>query len=387
MYNPSALAAAQDAAQKRRRGLFSSLEMEEELKNHWFAVAFVSKLGPEDKVPFELFGQAWVLFRDSEGRPACVLDECAHRGCPLSLGQVVDGNLVCPYHGWRFNGKGECTKMPSTNLCRGVAVSALPCAEQDGFVWVWPGWEEPTLPLPAVTRPPAGYRIHAEIEVEVPVEHGLLVENLLDLAHAPFTHTSTFARGWPVPDAVKFHASRLLGGNWDPYPIEMSFNPPCMTLSHVGLARPGKAGVGATPQDCQNHLHQLHVCLPSRAGHTRLLYRMATDFLWWTELLPGIQHFWRYIAGQVLGEDLVLVLGQQDRLLRGGDTWRHPVSYDKLAVRYRRWRNSLSLNGGAAPEGARPAAASQPITMRSGELFALDDDEHVYVDGGSECKI
>lgn len=39
---------------------------------------------------------------------------------------------------------------------------------------------------------------HAEIEVEVPVEHGLLVENLLDLAHAPFTHTSTFARGWPV---------------------------------------------------------------------------------------------------------------------------------------------------------------------------------------------
>lgn len=108
------------------------------------------------------------------------------------------------------------------------------------------------------------------------MEHGLLVENLLDLAHAPFTHTTTFARGWPVrvsralrsmrevglrcskprrhtkqqhsaaptnstapprsplthplvstcdslqvPDAVKFHASRLMGGNWDPYPIEM----------------------------------------------------------------------------------------------------------------------------------------------------------------------
>jgi len=23
--------------------------------------------------------------------------------------------------GWRFNNKGECTKMPSTMLCRGVA--------------------------------------------------------------------------------------------------------------------------------------------------------------------------------------------------------------------------------------------------------------------------
>lgn len=29
---------------------------------------------------------------------------------------------------------------------------------------------------------------------QVPVEHGLLIENLLDLAHAPFTHTSTFAK-------------------------------------------------------------------------------------------------------------------------------------------------------------------------------------------------
>jgi hypothetical protein len=38
---------------------------------------------------------------------------------------------------------------------------------------------------------------------------------------------------------------------------------------------------------------------------------------------------------QVLGEDLKLVLGQQDRMQRGGDTWANPVSYDKLAVRYR----------------------------------------------------
>lgn len=38
---------------------------------------------------------------------------------------------------------------------------------------------------------------------------------------------------------------------------------------------------------------------------------------------------------QVLGEDLVLVVGQQARLEAGGNTWANPVSYDKLAVRYR----------------------------------------------------
>ena len=82
-------------------------------------------------------------------------------------------------------------------------------------------------------------QVHAELTLEVPVEHGLLLENLLDLAHAPFTHTTTFAKGWPVPDVVKFNAAKLLGGNWEPYPIDMAFEPPCMVLSTIGAAPAG----------------------------------------------------------------------------------------------------------------------------------------------------
>lgn len=69
---------------------------------------------------------------------------------------------------------------------------------------------------------------------QVPVEHGLLIENLLDLAHAPFTHVTTFAKGWPIPPLVKFNTSSTLEGNWEPYPIDMSFGPPCMTFSMIG---------------------------------------------------------------------------------------------------------------------------------------------------------
>jgi phenylpropionate dioxygenase-like ring-hydroxylating dioxygenase large terminal subunit len=47
--------------------------------------------------------------------------------------------IECAYHGWQFDGDGSCTKMPSTLMCRNVAVSALPCVEKDGFIWVWPG--------------------------------------------------------------------------------------------------------------------------------------------------------------------------------------------------------------------------------------------------------
>ena len=361
----------------KRRGLQSSLELEEELRNHWFAVQFASRLTPDTMLPFDLFGEPWVLFRDAQGLPSCVRDECAHRACPLSAGSCKNGELECAYHGWRFNGAGECTAMPSTNFCKGIRVSALPVQEVDGLIWVWPGWRE-TGPVPVgTTTPPPGYTTHCELELEVPVEHGLLIENLLDLAHAPFTHTTTFARGWPVPESVTFQAGKMLSGNWMPYPIDMAFNPPCMTESLIGLSKPGQLEKGARAVDCTNHLHQVHICLPSKKGHTRLLYRMSMDFMEWVKYVPGIEMFWKSIAGQVLGEDLVLVAGQQVRMATGGDTWRHPVSYDKIAVRYRRWRNAVALGGADGSAATAQAAAAR---ANAGEIFSVDDDEHVYFD-------
>jgi hypothetical protein len=82
---------------------------------------------------------------------------------------------------------------------------------------------------------------------------------------------------------------QVLGGNWDPYPIDMSFLPPVMTFSTIGLNQPGKIERGVRCEDCEKHLHQLHVCLPAKPGHTRLLYRMSLDFMDWLKHVPGIQ--------------------------------------------------------------------------------------------------
>lgn len=65
------------------------------------------------------------------------------------------------------------------------------------------------VPLPLNPSPK---QVHAELVLDVPVEHGLLLENLLDLAHAPFTHTTTFAKGWPVPGAAGGRATTWPGG-------------------------------------------------------------------------------------------------------------------------------------------------------------------------------
>ena len=97
-------------------------------------------------------------------------------------------------------------------------------------------------------------------------------------------------------------------GSWNPYPIDMKFVTPCMVDSHIGMSQAGAAGGGAQFDEgvqcgeCANHLHQLHVCVPSVAGRTRLLYRMSLDFADWAKYVPGIELVWTEMANQVLGE-------------------------------------------------------------------------------------
>ncbi|KAK9743483.1 hypothetical protein RND81_03G242400 [Saponaria officinalis] len=317
------------------------------LKNFWYPVAFTSDLKEDTMIPVECFEESWVIFRGKDGRPGCVKNTCAHRACPLDLGSVNEGRIQCPYHGWEYSTDGKCEKMPSTRLLD-VRIKSLPCFEQEGMIWIWPGNEPPAASLPSL-QPPQGFVIHAEIVMELPIEHGLLLDNLLDLAHAPFTHTSTFAKGWSVPSFVKFLTPESgLQGYWDPYPIDMEFKPPCMVLSTIGISKPGKLE-GQSTKQCSTHLHQLHVCLPSSRNKTRLLYRMSLDFAPILKHVPFMQYLWRHFAEKVLNEDLRLVLGQQERMLKGENVWNWPVAYDKLGVRYRLWRDAVERGDKRTP--------------------------------------
>ncbi|KAG8378262.1 hypothetical protein BUALT_Bualt08G0119300 [Buddleja alternifolia] len=310
------------------------------LKNFWYPVAFSGDLKDDTMVPIDLFEEPWVLFRGKDGKPGCVQNTCAHRACPLHLGSVNEGR-------WEYTTDGKCEKMPSTRKLN-VKIKALSCFEQEGMIWIWPGDDPPMANIPSLLPPP-GFQIHAEIVMELPVEHGLLLDNLLDLAHAPFTHTSTFAKGWSVPSMVNFMTPASgLQGFWDPYPIDMEFRPPCMVLSTIGISKPGKLE-GQSTRECSTHLHQLHVCLPASRNKTRLLYRMSLDFAPILKHVPFMEHLWRHFAEKVLNEDLRLVLGQQERMLNGANVWNFPVSYDKLGIRYRLWRDSVERGSKQLP--------------------------------------
>ena len=40
-----------------------------------------------------------------DGTVVAIDDTCTHRGGPLSEGELKDGIVTCPWHGWRFNVK------------------------------------------------------------------------------------------------------------------------------------------------------------------------------------------------------------------------------------------------------------------------------------------
>ena len=97
-------------------------------------------------------GQQFALFRDSGGRAHCLADVCAHRGGSLGMGKFKDNCIECPYHGWRYNGDGQCTYMPTlgkdVKVPTRARVDSYPVEERYGVVFAFLG------DLPAEERPP-----------------------------------------------------------------------------------------------------------------------------------------------------------------------------------------------------------------------------------------
>ena len=85
-----------------------------QLRPYWYIAAEARELGTKP-LTRTILGERLVLFRDGEGRPAALIDRCAHRNMALSRGRVSRGAIECPYHGWRYRGDGRCVAIPSSS--------------------------------------------------------------------------------------------------------------------------------------------------------------------------------------------------------------------------------------------------------------------------------
>ena len=75
-------------------------------RNAWYVACMPSEID-EKPLGRQVCGERIVFYRGPGGAVAAVEDFCPHRGAPLSLGRVVEGKLVCGYHGLEMGCDGK----------------------------------------------------------------------------------------------------------------------------------------------------------------------------------------------------------------------------------------------------------------------------------------
>jgi len=159
------------------------------LERLWFQVARESDV---DSVTFatSLLGVGWFCSAPSGGRrPPVTAARTGARG--LSLGQMRDGQLECPYHGWRFNHAGVCTLVPSQPGAHPLAgLETVPAQTAYGLVWAC--LDEPYLPMPSIPEmaddPDDGWETGFGTPFEVRCGLRSITENFRDSSHFAFVH-------------------------------------------------------------------------------------------------------------------------------------------------------------------------------------------------------
>ena len=48
-------------------------------------------------------GDKIICVANVDGEFSAMDNVCIHRGGPLGQGMVVDGKIICPWHGWQYN--------------------------------------------------------------------------------------------------------------------------------------------------------------------------------------------------------------------------------------------------------------------------------------------
>ncbi len=179
------------------------------LRRFWYATVRIDALqaGPQ---AFTLLGEALVLFLDAQGNPAALQDRCCHRTARLSRGWVVDGQVVCGYHGWVYDRSGRCVSIPQAPdraIPASACTRAFHCVARYGYAWV--ALEEPLRPIPDfVEDVDLAYRRIFQFYETWKTSPLRLMENSFDNAHFSYVHRANFGQfGQPRPSKYEIRAT------------------------------------------------------------------------------------------------------------------------------------------------------------------------------------
>lgn len=160
----------------------------------WFQVAWSSELEPGTVLPRYYFGRHLVLWRDEDGEVHLQDAFCPHLGAHLGHGgHVCKGNIVCPFHGWEFDGEGVNARIPYSERTNAKAhIRTYPVRELGGslvMAWYHPFDEPPKYEIeePSELTDPDFTDFHTE-HFAVGAACQELAENAVDGPHFRYVH-------------------------------------------------------------------------------------------------------------------------------------------------------------------------------------------------------
>jgi len=162
----------------------------------WFCVGYPDDFPVGEPKALYYFGRHLVGWRDHEGGVHVHDAFCPHLGAHLGHGGTVEGcELVCPFHGWRYDAEGANTLIPySERVNRKAVLRTYPALERNGMVMAWyhpddvgPLWEIPEVPE-CNDDPDWSTVIRTDYTIDAAWQE--MAENAVDSAHFRFVHNT-----------------------------------------------------------------------------------------------------------------------------------------------------------------------------------------------------
>lgn len=293
------------------------------MRQYWLPACMSEEL-EADGAPrrVRLLGEKMVAFRDSDGRPGVLDEQCPHRRASLAFGRNEECGLRCLYHGWKFDVDGNAVDLSSepadAKLRLSMRTRAYPVREAAGFVWVWMG--EPGAPAPF--EPPVwaaapGDKI-AIVKMHAACNWAQVLEGAIDSAHSSSLHSTN------MPTATDVSSSTATDTKWlrpsaDKSP-RLQIERTSYGFRYAAIRRPVADAENQDYVRTTLYIAPFTVMIPPTDQYKLIQMLVPIDdvncmFYWvaWHETAGISSEAWRTFCGAVPGIDIDLVTFEKKR--------------------------------------------------------------------------
>ncbi|VTX79841.1 aromatic ring-hydroxylating oxygenase subunit alpha [Acinetobacter ursingii] len=321
------------------------------LSQHWYPVARIEDVSTQPQ-QVTLLDVKMALYKTESGDIHLVRDICPHRGVPLTKGWVEGEEIVCPYHGLRYNAAGQCTKIPAqpelTKISDRFRLSKFPVVQKYGLIWTSiqnHDVESAHFPVLDTWEDPAHQAILPPY-VDIAGSSGRQLEGFIDVAHFAWVHHEAFAsRENPV--VPKYSTIKTDYGLQTEYVSDVSnyphglqhLAPEGFLWKRVFDVYPPFSAILTVHFPHDGILKILNACCPMSHNKTRLFVPLTRNF----DTTGDLQAVYDFNA-QIFAEDQDMVEAQKPEELPLDLMMEAHFEADRSSTMYRRILADLGLS-------------------------------------------